>query len=371
MLKIAVNTRFLLPQLEGIGIYTHEICKRLVRNNPDVEFHFFFDRAYNNRFLYAPNVVPHTLFPPARHPYLWHMWYEWAVPRVLKKIAANVFFSPDNFCSLSTDVPSLMVTHDLAFEHYPEHIRSSHLLFFRKYSKKYHDRADMVACVSEYTKQDVIQQYNVPENKTIVTYNGCEKIFNKISAGEKLKLKRKISRGCDYLLHIGALHPRKNVVRLIKAFDIFKKQYPSDIKLVLVGRMAWNNRDLKQAIENSVVKKDIILLGHVENVSALLSCTIGLCYPSLFEGFGIPIIEGFRAGVPVLTSNVSAMPEVAGNAAILVDPFDERGMAVSLNLLVNDTELRKKLIEKGHNRANFFSWNESAVRVMSTLSELL
>ncbi len=369
-MKVAINTRFLLPQLEGIGTFTHEICRRMVLQNKNIEFHFLFDRKFDRKYIYADNIVPHLAFPPARHPILWQLWYEWTIPRYLNKINADVFLSPDNFCSLKTRVPTLMVTHDLAFEHYPNHIRRSHLNFFKRYSKKYHERADRIACVSKFTQQDVIKKYQIHESKTLVTYNGCNESFNTLSDKEKALVKLNIAEGKDYLLFIGALHPRKNISRLVQAFEKFKHQNPSNIKLVLVGRMAWNNGELKSIIKNSVVKEDILQIGHMKNVEGIISSATALCYPSLFEGFGIPILEAFQSGVPVMTSNVSSMPEVAENAALLIDPMDIDALSRGLNDIVNDPQLRNTLIHKGSKRVESFSWDKSAVQIFDALKDI-
>ena len=369
-MKVAINTRFLLPQLEGIGTFTSEICKRIVLNNPDIEFHFLFDRPFDKKYLYSNNIIPHHVIPPARHPYLWKVWFEWAVPRCLNRIEADVFFSPDNFCSLNTNVPTLMVTHDLAFEHYPDLIIPSHLRYFKKYSRRFHHKADRIACVSKFTQKDVIEKYQIEKSKTLVVNNGCDRSFKSLSIKEKSEVKRRISGGDDFFLYIGSIHPRKNVERLIQGFEIFKSQSGSHVKLVLAGRKAWKTEKMESILNTSSVKNDIVELGHVESIDEILSTALALCYPSVFEGFGIPILEAFHAGVPVITSNVSSMPEIAGNAALLINPFNIEDIAKGLMSIESSAKLRDELILRGHEEKKLYSWDKSADIVMNTLKAI-
>ena len=371
MLRIAVNTRVLLKnKLEGIGRFTHEICKRMVENNPDVEFHFLFDRPFHDSFIYGPNVIPHVLFPPARHPILWYLWFEWAIPKKLDQIRADCFLSPDGFLSLSTEVPSMLVTHDLAFEHYPEHIPKSHLRFLKKYSSRYHHKADKVACVSEYTRHDVIEAYNVPKEKTFVAYNSSSISIYSSSTDKKNQIKSKWTNGQDYFLYLGAIHPRKNVHRLIKAYELFKSKTSSQTKLIILGRMAWKTEAVNKAIYKSGYKDDIVSIPFAKDITPILGAAKCLCYPSLFEGFGIPILEAFHLAVPVITSNVTSMPEVAGEAAILVDPTDVKDMSSALERIDNDRLLRHELIKKGKKQKLKFSWDKSAEEIFTHLMSM-
>ena len=133
-MHIAVNTRLLLPgKLEGIGHYTNETMSRIVRQHPEHQFTFLFDRPFDPRFVYADNVTPKVVFPPARHPFLWWLWFEMAIPRALRQCKADVFLSPDNYCSLRTDVPTVMVLHDIIFEHFPQHIPPLVSRYYRHY----------------------------------------------------------------------------------------------------------------------------------------------------------------------------------------------------------------------------------------------
>jgi len=371
MIKVAINTRFLIPnKLEGIGRYTHEICSRMVVNNPDIEFHFLFDRAYDKKFIYGPNVNPHVIYPSARLPILWSFWFEKRIPSILNRLGIDVFFSPDNYLSLGTNVPTVMTSHDLAFEHFPHHLRKSHLRYYKRYSPLYHQAAKRIACVSEFTRKDIIEHYNIPQEKTFISYNACTNDIKPLNSDEKMEGRNEYANGEEFFIFIGAIHPRKNVERLIRAYDKFKSKTRSNTKLIIVGRLAWKTNLFEESKRVSSYSKDIIHIPFVKKINRILGSAKGLCYTSLFEGFGIPILEAFQAQVPVITSNVSSMPEVAGQAALLVNPQNDHQISSAMMKIEADEKLRNALIKKGKIQNQKFSWDESANLIMSELKSL-
>ena len=243
-MNIAVNTRFLLPgRLEGIGNFTHEVLMAMVRQHTEHRFHFFFDRPFDPAFILGKNVEGHVLSTAARHPLLWRYWFDMKVPRMLKNVDADVFLSPDGFCSLTTKRPQCLVVHDLGFLHYPDFYTASHERFYRRQVPKFIRKANAVAAVSQFTKDDIVKHYRTPAEKIDVVYNGVKPVFQPLDFGEQDKVKAQFTGGCEYFLHTGAIQPRKNLVNLLKGFSIFKKRLQSSMKLVLCGRMAWKNEE--------------------------------------------------------------------------------------------------------------------------------
>lgn len=371
-MKIAVNTRELLKgRMEGIGRYIYETTRQMVLDHPDDTFYFFFDRPYDESFLFADNVIPLVLHPQARHPILWYLWFEWSVPYYLNKYNIDVFYSGDTYASMRTSTKTLIVCHDIAYKHYPKHLRSSHLRYYRKNFPSFHRRADHIVAVSEYTRQDIIDTYGLDPNKVTVGHNATPKGFGPLDAARQQEVRDRLSNGLPYFIYVGSLHPRKNVVNLIKAFDQFK-QGGSNHKLVLVGRMAWKNEELQQVYQSIKCAEDIILTGHISNTDLplYLASAEALTYVSVFEGFGIPILEGMSSGTPVVTSNVSSMPEVAGDAALLIDPHDPTSIRNGMDTIVSDLELRKELISKGSERIHQFSWKKTADHIYEMLQKI-
>ena len=369
-MRIAVNTRFLLPgKLEGIGWFTYETLKRITQQHPEHEFYFLFDRPFDSQFVFGSNVYPVVVPPPARHPLLWYLWFEWMLPAQLKKIKPDIFLSTDGYLSLKLKVPQVIVMHDLAFEHFPDHVATSAKKFYQYYSPRYAVKAKRIATVSDFTRQDIVQRYHISAEKIDVVYNGSNETFRPLSDEEKKVVKGKFTYGENYFIYAGAIQPRKNVANLFRAFDVFKNQSGSNIKLVIAGRRAWQTEEAMQVFEKMQFKNDVVFTGHLERseLSKLMGAATALTYVSLFEGFGIPIVEAMNANVPVITSNVSSMPEVAGEAALLVDPTNVSSIAGAMRSIATDEGLRQKLIEVGKIQCSKFSWQQSADKLWSCL----
>lgn len=371
-MRIAVNTRFLLKgRLEGIGWFTHEILKRLVTNHPEHEFIFFFDRPFDEQFVFGPNVTPVVIPPPARHPVLWVIWFEWSVHRALKQYKADLFISTDGFLSLRTKVPSLLVVHDLAFEHYPEHLPFKFRYYLKKFSPKFVRKADHIVTVSSYSKEDLVRTYHADASKISIVYNGAHQIYRPLPFGEKSAIREKYSQGCAYFVFAGALHPRKNVVKLLRAFSLFKKKQKTNMKLMIIGRYAWNADEIKEAIQHHPFRDDVIRLDYMqaEELSKVIGSAYGLMFVSLYEGFGIPVLEAMQCHVSGIVSDRTSIPEVAGDAFLFANPEDVEDIAEKMCLFYKDEHLRNELITRCSRQAAKFNWDLSAeefYRVLET-----
>ncbi len=369
-MNIVVNTRFLLPDyLEGNGYFVFETFKYLTNNYPEHQFIFIFDKPYDKRFIFSSNITPVIIGPPARHPLLWKFWYDIKIPVVLKKYKADVFVSADGFCSLTTNVPQCLVVHDLAFIHYPSHIQKSHLLFFKRYIPKFLQKAKTIATVSEFSKQDIIRCYKINQDKVNVIYNAAKEIFKPISAEVAEATKNKYAGGKEYFLYVGAIHPGKNLINLLRAFSVFKKRQKSNFKLVLAGRLAWKYNSFIQNLRNYKYRDEIIMLGYLseDELVKITGSAYALVYPSLLEGFGVPVLEAMKCYVPVITSSHSSMQEIGKDAALYADANNFEDIAEKMMLLYKDENLRKKLIEKGKIIAGQYSWQRTAELLWQTI----
>src|SRR6185437_13615414 len=369
-MRIAVNTRLLLRgKLEGIGWFTYQTVERIVRNHPEHEFIFFFDRPYDPSFIFAKNVTPVVVHPQARHPVLFYIWFEWSIPYMLLKYKVDLFLSPDGYLSLSAKVPTCLVIHDLAFEHYPEHFVMSHRLYWRHYSPLFAKKAKHIVTVSEFSKKDISTRYKIDPSKIDVVHNGAHDEYRPLEWEEREEVKKQYADGCEYFVFAGALHPRKNIVNLLKAFVAFKKRQRSNMKLVIVGRMAWKYEEVAEMKDEMPFKNDVKWVGYmdVNELSKVIGGAYALVYASLFEGFGIPILEALQCHVPAIVSNTSSMPEVAGDAALLVDPTDVQDIANKMELLYKDEALRKKLILAAQEQVKKFDWDFSAEKLWESM----
>lgn len=362
-MRIAVNTRFLLKgKLEGIGWFTYEIIRRVVENHPEHEFIFFFDRPFHESFVFGKNVTPIILNPPARHPILWYLWFEWSVKRALKKYKADLFVSTDGFLSLGTTIPQLLVIHDLAFEHFPQHLPFKFRYYLRKYTPLFAQKAKKIVTVSEYTKSDVVKTYNIDPEKISVVHNGANDLYKPLPYEERVSIKEKYAGSCEYFVFAGALHPRKNVVNLLKAFAQFKRKQRTQMKLLIIGRFAWNFEEIQQALETHPHKDDVIRYEYmqVDELSKVVAAAYGLVFVSHFEGFGIPILEAMKCGVSGILSNTSSHPEVGGDAFLYAEADKTEDIAEKMSIFYKDETLRKELMNKALKQAERFSWDKSA-----------
>ncbi|MBL0025955.1 MAG: glycosyltransferase family 4 protein [Saprospiraceae bacterium] len=370
-MRIGVNARLLLSKnLEGIPGYIYETTSKMATNHPDDEFILFYDR-FNRDKLPFPSNVKHVVIPlQARHPVLWYFWFEWFMPVYLKIYKVDIFYSADGYLSLSTDIPTVMVIHDLAFARYPDHISVSILKYYRKYVPKFLNKAMSIVTVSNYVKDDISKLFDIPDQKIHVAYNAVSDSDKTQDKGKIRKIIGNILTGLPYFIYVGSLHPRKNIVRLISAFDLYNKNNDLKYKLILAGRMAWKASEIKDEIADT---PNVLFTGMIseDEKKVLIQNARALIYVSLFEGFGIPILEAMIHNTPVITSDVSSMPEVAGGAAILVNPEDVINISAGIKLMAEDTETRNKYIALGKSRVLDFSWEDSSKKIYDLLVEAL
>ena len=372
-MRIAINTRFLLShKMEGFGWYTFETTKRLVENHPEHTFILFFDRPFEERFVFGPNVIPVVLNPPARHPILFIIWFEWAVFRALKKYKADVFFSPDGYLSLRSKIPQIPVIHDLNFEHYPEDIPWTARKYLRFFFPKFAKKATKIVTVSHYSKKDIVEQYNIGPEKINVGWNGVSEVFKTIDAVEKQEIQQELAQGNSYFSFVGALHPRKNVGRLLQAFESYVQQGGKN-DLVIVGENLWKSNNNYTDKISEQTKSKIHFTGHlkIEKLAKTVAASSGFVFVPYFEGFGIPLVEAMRCGVPIISGNLTSLPEVVEDAALLVDPFDVEAISKALLTFDQDEKLTAELAQKGLERAQLFDWNNTEKVIWNTILEVL
>lgn len=363
-MRIAVNTRLLLSgRLDGIGWFTCETIRRIVLNHPEHEFFFFFDRKPDPQFIFASNVHPVVLHPQARHPLLWYLYFEWSLPRALKRVKADLFVSTDGWMPLKAEIPLLDVIHDLNFEHSQEFLRPSHQRYMTHFFPLFAKRATRIATVSKFSKEDIEKTYNINSAKIDVVYNGSHNYYKPCSDEERQLIRDNYCNGKPFFIFIGTISKRKNLANIILAYDLFRQSHPeNETKMLVVGSRYGTYKELDEAINATSYRDDIIFIGHIgsDRLSQLLASAEALVYTSVFEGFGIPIVEAFYAETAVITSNVTSMPEVAGDAAILVDPMSVEEISHALCTLTDNPEIREEIISRGRERRTLFSWERTA-----------
>jgi glycosyltransferase involved in cell wall biosynthesis len=360
---IAVNTRLLIQgKLEGIGWFTRETLSRITRDHPEHQFLFIFDRPYADEFIFSDNITPIVLPPPTRHPILWYIWFEFQIPRILKKYKANLFFSPDGYLSLNTRINQLAAIHDINFAHRPKDLPWLKAKYYNYFFPRFAHKAKRIVTVSFYSKEDINRTYKIVNDKIDVVYNGVNTMYTPTSEVEKKSTKEKYSGGKNYFIFIGSLHPRKNICGLLRAYDAFRTSVETDARLLIVGESMFKTAEIELTYEGMRYKDDVVFTGRLSNeeLHQVLGASLALTFVPFFEGFGIPVIEAMNAGVPVICSNTTSLPEVGGQAVLYVDPFSLSQIKDAMIRIYLEKDLRESLIEKGFIQKEKFSWDKTA-----------
>lgn len=332
----------------GLGRSIFSLAESIIANDPDTIFTVFLKGSNTPNPEFKSKNFKVKRLPD--HP----LWLDFGL-RTEEKLDVYIFFTPvmPLFVKCSN---SIVVVHDLAYrEIKSESIKEFFVRFVLGFvHRNALNKAKKIIAVSKYTKDTILSYYpKINPEKIVVIYNG----FNSIRSKSMNESKTKIDN--PYFLFVGVLKKRKNVLRLIEAFEIYKKTHNNNYNLVLVGKAG--EREVEEKIKNSQFKKDIILTGYISDsdLFSLYSNAATFVFPSLIEGFGMPILEAMSIGTPVITSNIGAMREIAGEAGYLVDPYSPQSIADGMYCVVDDESLRKALILKGFERVKEFSWDKA------------
>ncbi len=349
-------------RIDGTRVYVKELLKRFGILAPDTDFLLYHKNTFNPAL--APPALPNyeersRLFPWAwmQTRFAWEMFCE-KPDKLFLPIQAAPIFLPHG-----TEV--IATIHDLAFKRYPETFPKTDLWKLNFMLETAVRRADKLIAVSESTKHDLLEFFpGLSSEKIRVIHHGFDGDFfgTKLSfkeIAEKLENYKLTTK--SYYLYVGALQPRKNLIRLIEAFDIAKQHFP-EIKLVLAGEPAWLASGILETREKSQYKEDIVLIGRVtfEELRALYQGARAFVFPSLYEGFGLPVLEAFASGISVLTASNSSLEEVAGKAALYCHAESVTDIAEKLERLWDDEALRQELVRRGRDRLQSFSWDKCA-----------
>lgn len=332
--------------------------------------HFYTLASENYRFVtfLKRAVQPHM---PLENDYFQYRvigppfgWSQLALPfnlRMQKDI--DVFFTPAHYAPRNISIPSVVTIHDLSYFYYPEDFLKRDLYKLRNWTEYSIQNAASLIAVSECTKKDIIKFYEIPESKISVIHNGFEKRIERST----LTLPHDLDTH-PFILNVGTLQPRKNIATVIRAFSKFRKHYRNH-KLVVAGKTGWLYDDLFKLTSESDLQDYVIFTGYVADDELAAYYKKAFCYvtASLYEGFGIPVLEAMSYECPVISSNSSSLPEVAGDAAIYFDPKSEDELIMAFTKLAKDKKLRSLFIEKGKNQIKKFSWEKCAKETFEVL----
>ncbi len=350
-------------QAGGPETYEHGLLRSLVAMNGGNEYHVFcFSREAAASFdLERDNVRYHVLDKGPR-------WFSTISALPYRMMTSEIdllhatlvppFFSPKGY---------VFTMHCFSTFQHPEFYRPEHARRLNRLMIRGMEKARLILCVSNNVKDLIAEKFRIPEDRLQVVYNGVSDEFQPMDRDlARADVKERYGIERPYLLFTGQLKERKNIGRILEAFARFRAEGNDDFALVLAGRRDWSSGDLDAVIERLQIRPWVIELGHLENgqLPPLYSAAEACVFPSLWEGFGIPVIESMACGTPVITSNVSCLPEVAGGQAVLVDPYSVEEIADAMERTTQNSDLRNRLIAGGIARASEFSWRETAKQTL-------
>jgi len=372
-MKIAVNARMLSQRRPGgIPEFSYQTLRRLTRDHAEHDFLFIVDRPFPGGHDFPANVsVVRTI--PSFHPLLWHPWFEVAVPAILRGYKPDLFLSTDGFTTLSSKVPAALVVHDLCFHHRPEDLPLPHRAYLNRFFPRFVRKARALATVSEYSKQDLVRTYGLAPDAVTVVHGAADDRFRPLSATEKNAAIRDLTGGTPYFLYVGLMHPRKNLVRLLLAYDRFRRSRADAVKLVLAGPGLFKTGEMYRTWRRMAFQDDVVFLGVVprERLVRVYGAAAAFLYVSSFEGFGLPVLEAMSCGVPVIASDGTSLPEICGDAALMVDPGSVESISRAMGTLASDPGLERALSQRGLDRRTRFSWDETARRLWRSIEKAL
>ncbi len=346
----------------GTENYSLNLIRELVTLGEAHRFRLYFNQPPRPGLI--PEWAEKRIIP---FPRMWtHVRLSWE----MIEHSPDLLFVPSHVLPLAHPRRSVVTIHDLGYLFHPE----AHTLFqnaYLRWSTRYNARAaSRVLADSEATRQDLIRHYRIPPERIDVVYPGRNESLAPVTDPDALAHVR-VRYGLSeaYLLYVGTLHPRKNLVRLVQAFGLVASSQSPDLQLVLAGQKGWLYDEILAQVQRLGLADRVVLTGYVPDADlpALLSGALAFVFPSLYEGFGFPVLEAMACGTPAICSDVSSLPEVAGDAALLVDPLDTQALAETIGRILADENLRHELVQRGFRQLRRFSWRSCAEKTLGIL----
>ena len=372
-MDIGIVSSFIDEFCGGIGVYTHQILKNL--NQIDKENEYYpIHYLEKNVDVYSQNnqiIIPKNRFVTGYGSNM--LWRYFTLPLHLKKFSLDVIHDPYELGAFTFggSFRKIITVHDLTPVLFPSLFKRIDVIFHRLLLKKTVNNADKIITVSYHTKKDLMKHLDVPEDKVKVIYNGKDAIFQPLNYQKTIQVREKYRLPNHFILSVGGLHPIKNIPRLLKAYCLSRRK-GLEHKLVIVGMVMDKASEIFQTLKVLRLEDQVIFTGKVpdDDLVALYNAASLFIYPCLYAGFGLPPLEAMSTGTPVITSRNSSLPEVVGDAGLLINPYDTKEIAKAINSLINDDELREDLIKKGLTRSKLFNWSKSAYETLEVYKEV-
>ena len=305
-----------------------------------------------------------------------NFWDDVKVPNLLDNFNMELYHVPQNGVGLSGNVncPKTITLHDIIPLRMPQTVSDRYLRIFNEEMPKILDNCDGIITVSEFSKLDIAEEFNFPKEKIFVTHLAAEDIYRPIDRAYCKKfIKDNYKIADNFILYVGGYSPRKNIIGILEAFSLLKDNLKEDLKIVITGKKGisyeiYKNKAIELGISNSVIFTDFIPLN---DLPIFYNACEFLVYPSFYEGFGLPPLEAMACGVPVIASNVTSLPEVCRNSAILIDPNDIDELCYSMERVLTDSFLKLTMIERGLSTSNNYSWKNTALNTIKAYESII
>jgi len=349
----------------GVSEYSFELIRAFSQMSENISFRVYLKAPCNDSFPQQSAHFTYSVFGPSK------LWTQIALPLKLlnEKNKVSVFFSPGHYAPRFTQVPRVISIMDLAFFHFADYFTKKDLAQLHSWTKYSVIKAKKIITISEATKSDIIKFYKVPGEKIHVIYPGIKPSLSSNSHMSNEDLKKKYAIDSKFILFVGTLQPRKNIARLIEAFSL---QNDKEVKLVIVGKKGWKYEEILEAPKKFGCEEKVVFLNFVpeQDLQVLYKNAELFAFPSLYEGFGLPVLEAMKFNCPVLTSNVSSLPEAGGDAAHYCNPESTESIKEGIEKIIEDRKYRENLIEKGKENIKKFSWEKAAKETLAVLTEV-
>ncbi|MEJ7829290.1 MAG: glycosyltransferase family 1 protein, partial [Segetibacter sp.] len=357
-------------QSENDEYFIEEVFFRLAGQQPQHTFVFFFDKPFNPALVFPHNIEPVVVSPKALNPLTFWWWLAIKIPYALKKYKADVFISPGSFCSLFTNVPQVLVIHNLTFLHYPKLIKK-YFGFYERYVQHSIKKAKVLCTVSEFLKQNIIKQYKVAEEKIWNVGGAANPVFKPIPWQERENIKDNFSGGCEYFVFSGNGYLEKNIVNLLKAFSSFKKWQKTNMKLLLAEKFPGQYKVFMEKLKTYKYRDDVKVLScsPEHKLAKVVAAAYALVLPTLHEGFSVAIVEAMQCEVPVIASDESSMREVGGEAALYANSLNPEEIAAQMKIIFKDEQLRSRLINMGKIQVLNFTWERTVQLIWKSIEQ--
>jgi glycosyltransferase involved in cell wall biosynthesis len=371
-MRIAVDARFLQaedkPELRD---FTKEVFVRLSAQHKEHDFIFFTDSGSNGAVRLPKNVATVTITPKPTNVFLYEWWYNTKLALAIKKCTADLFIATYGLGSLTISIPQVLILRDLAFLHTRAYFPENSYSFYRRSTSRFIKRSTAIVTLSNFIKEELSKHYKVNEQIIQVIGSGTDTSFKPIKWEEREAIKEQFAEGWEYFVFTGGLHPPANLLNVLKAFSIFKKWQKTNMKLVVTGTFGPAFEKFLEKLDSYKYRNEVFIKKDVSQVelSQIVAASYAMIFPSSYEGFAVPVLNALQCHVPVITSKNGSMSEIAGDAALYVDPSSPEEIAEQMKKIYKDENLRNRMIAEGRLKSELYTWDNTAALLWQVIQQ--